>query len=195
MVILSHVSALPLLLLLSAAVTSGCTIGGETGNPYWVTGHQNSLSLRNMDTTGSDEVQQGRPIEEFYPEAVTERKKSSKMIRLGMGRDEALALGCGMGDRFDSSAALAYNFDDQQSRISLHMSLDGPSLSNPANLEMNSVLVRFTYKFQKPSKMEDARCLYPSHVQGLIGSTYNEFFVRTNYTILDELKDRGLDLK
>ncbi len=192
---MSQTTVVTLLLLTGCAGLSGCTIGGNTSSPYWISGHQNSLALRNMDTTGSDEVQQGRPIEEFYPETISERKKASKMIRLGMGRDEALALGCGMGDRFDNSAALAYNFDDRQSRLSLHMSVDGPSISNPANLEMNSVLLRFTYKLQKPSRSEEARCLYPSHVQGLIGSTYNEFFVRTNYTILDELKDRGLDLK
>ena len=184
-----------MVLLASLSGLGGCTIGGETSNPYWISGHQNSLALRNMDTTGTDEVQQGRPIEEFYPEAISERKKASKMIRLGLGRSEALALGCGLGDRFDNSAALAYNFDDHQSRLSLHMSVDGPSIGNPTNFEMNSVLVRFTYKFQKPSKTEEARCLYPSRVQGLLGSTYNEFFVRTNYTILDELKDRGLDLK
>jgi len=146
-------------------------------------------------------VEKGRSMDEYYPETeyidvlkvpVKERKMQ---IRLGLGRNDSKALGCDLGTRFDNSSALAYQFDNRQSRVSLHLSVDGPSFSNPGNLEFNSVMVRFTHKFQKPPKSRSENCLFPSKVQGLLGSAYNELFIRNNYTILDELKDRGLDLK
>lgn len=140
-------------------------------------------------------VEQGRPIEELYPEAQDDDNPVKKAVRLGLSRDESKALGCSMGDRFDRGAALAYNFSDKQSRVALHLSLSGPSFSDPGRLEVDSVMVRFTHKFQKPSRAQEKKCLFPSQVQGVIGSVYNEFFVRDTYTILDELKDRGLDLK
>ncbi len=144
-------------------------------------------------------VEQGRSLEDFYPENIEQQKQKKDMVRLGLSRNESKTLGCDMGDRFDKSAALAYNFSNQKTRLSLHLSVDGPSLSNPSNLEFNSLLVRFTHKFQKPSKSQQKKCQFPSQVQGLVGSIYNEFFVREKYTILDEvkfeLKERGLDLK
>ncbi|HOO51040.1 MAG TPA: hypothetical protein PLK94_07120 [Alphaproteobacteria bacterium] len=139
-------------------------------------------------------VERGRSLDDFYPEN-SELNKKKNIIKLGLSKNESKALGCDIGDRFDSGAALAYNFTNQKSRLSLHLSVDGPSFSDPGNFEFNSVLVRFTHKFQKPSKGEANNCLFPSQFQGLLGSTYNEIFIRDNYTILDELKDKGLNLK
>ncbi len=135
------------------------------------------------DTTPND-------IKEILNNVVETRKK-----KLGLSREESQAFGCNIGDRFDRKAMFAYNFANQQSRLSLHMNLEGPSLSNPTNLQLNSFLVRFTHKFQKPASRQKTLCLYPSSFQGLIGSGYNELFIRNNYTVMDELKDMGLDLR
>lgn len=180
-------------LLLSCLGLSACSIGQETHLSS--TEHLSSSEIRLAQSPAISLVEQGRQVEEFYPENQPEAKKRKTTIKLGLNRDAAKALGCDMGDRFDRGAALAYNFDNHQTRLSLHLSVDGPSLSNPGNLELNTAMIRFTHKFQKPSKTEEAKCLYPSKVQGLLGSAYNELFVRENYTILDELKDRGLNLK
>lgn len=120
---------------------------------------------------------------------------SAKVTKLGLTADEVRAFGCSMGDRFDRGAALAYNFKDDQSRVALHLSMEGPSFSDPGRLQFNSVMVRFTHKFQKPSTTEKKKCLFPSGFQGMAGSIYNEFFVRENYTIWQELRERGLDFK
>jgi hypothetical protein len=175
---------------------SGCSFGSANETNYFSTSSKGkALEEYKQDLAPSiHAVEQGQNIEDFYPENSLDNKKKNT-IRLGLSRDESKALGCDLGDRFDRGAALAYNFDNQKSRVSLHLSVDGPSFSDPSNLELNSVLLRFTHKFQKPSKSQIKKCQFPSKVQGLFGSLYNEFFVRDNYTILDELKDRGLNLK
>jgi hypothetical protein len=90
--------------------------------------------------------------------------------------------GCSLKDRFDRDAVLAYNFDDNQSRLSLHMATDGASVER--------VGLRFTYKFQS-YKTRKERCRYQSHFQGLGGSIYNEFFLRQHNTVWDNIRDRN----
>lgn len=180
-------------LILSCFLLSACSIGQEA--TFSPPNHMTSADIKLAPAPAISSVEQGRNFEEFYPENQPEAQKGKTTIKLGLGREASKALGCDMGDRFDRGAALSYNFDNHQTRLSLHLSVDAPSLSNPGNLGLNTAMVRFTHKFQKPSKTEEAKCLYPSKVQGLLGSVYNEFFVRENYTILDELKDRGLDFK
>lgn len=181
----------PVLACLMLAGLTGCTFGSVTHDTYFSAPEDSSGVI----VPAIHGVEQGRIIEDFYPENLPENKKKKNIIHLGLSRDESKALGCDMGDRFDRGAALAYTFDNKKSRVSLHLSVDGPSFSDPSNLELNSFVLRFTHKFQKPSKSEEKKCLFPSKVQGLFGSVYNEFFIRDKYTILDELKDRGLDLK
>lgn len=115
--------------------------------------------------------------------------------KLGLSREDSQALGCDIGDRFDRKALLAYNFSDQQSRLALHMNVEGPSFSDPGHFQLNSFAIRFTHKFQKPAQRQKNLCLFPSGFQGLLGSSYHEFFIRNNYTVVDQLKDMGLDLK
>lgn len=175
---------------------SGCTFGSYSNSSLF-SQHEKGKALSNFKEDMAPSiaaVQQGRSLDDFYPENSDINKKKT-VIKLGLSKNESKALGCDIGDRFDNGAALAYNFANQKSRLSLHLSVDGPSFSNPGNLEFNSVLVRFTHKFQKPSKSEANNCLFPSKVQGILGSAFNEVFIRDNYTILDELKDRGINLK
>lgn len=175
---------------------SGCSFGSYSNSSLFAQ-HEKGKALSSFKDDMAPSiaaVQQGRTLDDFYPENSDINKKKT-VIKLGLSKNESKALGCDIGDRFDNGAALAYNFSDQKSQLSLHLSVDGPSFSDPGNLEFNSVLVRFTHKFQKPSKSEANNCLFPSHVQGILGSAFNEVFVRDNYTILDELKERGLNLK
>jgi hypothetical protein len=86
--------------------------------------------------------------------------------------------GCKIKDRFDRSAAIAYHFSDNKSRIALNMGLDGTNV--------NRAMLRFTYKFQ-PIKSKKEKCLYPSRVQGVIGSAYNELVARKDNTVWQAL--------
>lgn len=126
---------------------------------------------------------------------VPENILAGQKKKLGLSREESQALGCDLGDRFDRKALLAYNFSDQQSRLALHMNVEGPSFSDPGHFQLNSFAIRFTHKFQKPAQRQKNLCLFPSGFQGLLGSSYHEFFIRNNYTVMDELKDMGLDLR
>ena len=110
--------------------------------------------------------------------------------KLGLSADESKALGCDIQDRFDRGATLAYNFDDHQSRLALHLNIEGPSLSNLSQIQINSVMLRFTHHFQKPAEHKKEKCRIPSNIQGIIGSGYNELFLRNNFTIWTDLRNR-----
>lgn len=130
------------------------------------------------------EVQQGLTVADYDP------KSLENPAKVGLSETESKALGCSLRDRFDKSATLAYNFDNQQSRIALHLSMDGPSLDSPSQMELKSVLVRFTHKFSKPPEGKREKCRFQSNFQGLIGSAYNEFFLRNNYTVWQEIRQK-----
>lgn len=102
--------------------------------------------------------------------------------------DDAVPAGCDLGDRFDNDHALAYNFSDGQSRIGLGLDMD----SGFHGVQFNAVRVEFRFKLQ-PIKSRKEKCHYNSQWQGLVGSSYNEFFLRRNNTIWREISDRGLD--
>lgn len=99
----------------------------------------------------------------------------------------AMPAGCSISDRFDRKGVLAWNFSDNQSRLSLNMKIDGIGFTGA---EVEQVMLKFTYKFQ-PLKNRKERCRYPSGFQGLIGSGYNEFFLRQRDTVWDELRDKN----
>lgn len=94
---------------------------------------------------------------------------------------------CSMGDRFDRDMTLAYDFEDGQTRLGLDV--DGLSIDS---MEVSQVTIEFRYRFE-PVKARKERCRYASPVQGLVGSVYNELFVRDRQTIWSELEDRGID--
>lgn len=100
--------------------------------------------------------------------------------------DMRLPAGCSLRDRFDRDGALAYNFSDGQSRLSLHMDMGNVGFGG---VEVDKVMIKFRYKFQDGVSSRKERCRYPSGFQGLIGSGYNEFFLRKNDTVWDALRD------
>lgn len=100
--------------------------------------------------------------------------------------------GCSIKDRFDRSSTLAYNFSEGQDRLELNVKAKGPSLTNPGRFEFNGIGIRFTHKFQN-IKTPKERCRYESPFQGLVGSAYNEFYLRKDDTVSQELHAKGLD--
>jgi hypothetical protein len=92
---------------------------------------------------------------------------------------------CSVKDRFDRNALLAYEFGtEQRNRVSFDV--DGLSLDNT---ELEAMQINFTYRLQadKPKKQ---RCRYTSNYQGLVGSGYNELFLREgDNTVWHEIKD------
>ncbi len=130
------------------------------------------------------EVQQGLTVADYDPKALENPAK------VGLSENESKALGCSIRDRFDKTATLAYNFDDDQSRLALHLGVDGGGIGDISQMEFKSVLIRFTHKFSKPPESKREKCRFQSNVQGLVGSAYNEFFLRNNYTVWQELRSK-----
>ncbi len=107
--------------------------------------------------------------------------------RLGLEAPEPpVPVGCSLKDRFDRGAALAYNFDDQQTRLSLHLSGD----AGFGGFDMEKVMVKYTYKLQPIPHRKD-KCKYKSNWQGLIPSAYHELHVRQKNTVWDQLRDEN----
>jgi hypothetical protein len=100
--------------------------------------------------------------------------------------------GCKITDRFDNRSTIAYNFDDRH-QLAFNMAIndDGGSMG------VSRAVVVFHYKFDapKPSRSDArrAKCRYDSHWQGLVGSTYNELFLRDHNSVWTQMKDNGLD--
>lgn len=180
-----------------APLLSACSLLDPQSEHYLSSPHASYSSLP-APMSPMSSVEHGLPMEDFYPEAEKKlliKEQVRERIQLGLTSAQSHALGCSIRDRFDRSAAVAYNFKDEQTRVALHLDIEGPSLSNPSRLELNKVMFRFTHHFQKPAASQKAKCLYPSGFQGLIGSAYNEFVARDNYTIWHELRDRGINLR
>lgn len=171
-------------------ITLGCGLSGCSYDlPFGLTDTAATPTPFAPVTTS---VEQGQPLDDFLPE--TQNATATKK-KLGLTADEAQALGCSIKDRFDRTAALAYIYNEERSRLSLHLGLEGPSFSDPDRFEVDHVMVRFTHKFGKLSSKQKRKCLYPSHFQGIAGSVYNELVERENYTIWHELRERGMDFR
>ena len=92
---------------------------------------------------------------------------------------------CSIKDRFDNDALLAYEFGtNQRSRFSFDV--DGLNLDSSG---IEAIKVSFTYRLQA-DKTKDQRCRYSSGYQGLIGSGYNELYIRdSGHTVWKEIDD------
>jgi hypothetical protein len=101
---------------------------------------------------------------------------------------------CRLKDRFDRKMLIAYNFSDQKSRLGLKMDVDGFSLSDAGNFDVQEIRVNYRYRFQ-PIKKRKERCLFQSPWQGIIGSGYNEFYLREEDTVLDQIDDEIDDIE
>lgn len=126
-----------------------------------------------------------RPMSELSP-AQEEARRIDNTRRINETR---LAMqGCSIGDRFDRSAALAYDFKDNRSRLAFHVSLDG-GVFEP--MEVERAMIRFTHKLGPTTARKNANCLYPSGFQGLIGSGINEFVHRKDNTVWQQLRSEN----
>ncbi len=99
--------------------------------------------------------------------------------------------GCSFSGRFDNRSALSYNFDDNRSQLGFNMSVNdhGSGMVN-----VSRAVIVFRYKFdQVKSPPREEKCRYASHWQGLVGSSYNELFLREHNTLWGEVRDHGLD--
>lgn len=88
---------------------------------------------------------------------------------------------CSLHDRFDRKAVVAYEWG--RSRLSLDV--DGVSLGGGGE---RGVHLKYKIRFQ-PEKTKKQRCRYSSPWQGLVGSGYNELFVRKEDTVWAEIRD------
>lgn len=87
---------------------------------------------------------------------------------------------CRLKDRFDRKAVLAYEWD----RSRLSVDVDGVNLSGGDDY---GVRLEYRLRFQ-PEKPVQELCRYPSSWQGMIGSGYNEFFVKEDGQVMEEIK-------
>ncbi len=133
----------------------------------------------------ADEEDVFRPMQDLN---LAERNDREAMAA-GLAPEPRLPAGCGFRDRFDRDGALAYNFDGGRKRLALHMDMGNVGLGG---VEVDQMMVQFKYKLQDPPKRHKDGCRYDSHFQGLVGSAYNEMFMRRNDTVWDELRDRNL---
>jgi hypothetical protein len=135
------------------------------------------------ETYLQDENEVYRPMQELNL-----AQKSDEEAHNSYVPEARLPANCSLSDRFDRDGALAYNFNDRQTRLSLHVDGD----AGFGGFEVEKVMLKFRYKFQKPAHSRKDACRYPSGFQGLVGSGYNEFFRRRNNTVWDEISDRNL---
>lgn len=90
---------------------------------------------------------------------------------------------CRLKDRFDRKAVLAYEWD--RSRVSLDVNGLGFGWDGFSDVEEIKLEYRLRLQPEKPPR---EKCRYASHWQGIVGSGYNEFFVREENTVWEDLK-------
>mgnify|MGYP004387138533 CR=1 FL=1 len=121
--------------------------------------------------------------------AKIEPAASADIIKASLSK-ETKAKKCKVNHRFDRKALIAYQWD----RSRLGIDIDGVGVDWDGFSEFEAVKIEYRLKFS-PEKTKREKCLYPSKWQGLIGSGYNEFFIRQENTVWEELKDMKKDLK
>lgn len=90
---------------------------------------------------------------------------------------------CRMKDRFDRKALLAYEWN--RSRVAVD--IDGLNVGWSGVSDFEAVKLEYRLRLQ-PEKTPKEKCRYASHWQGLLGSGYNEMFVREDKTVWQGLK-------
>lgn len=123
----------------------------------------------------------------FRPMETLNLAEREDELRYGGNNQPRLPAGCSFKDRFDNDSALAYNFDDQQSRLSLHVDGD----MGFGGFDVEQVMVKYRFRLQKDIARSEDACRYPSQLQGLLATGYNEFFVRERDTVWDEFRDKN----
>lgn len=95
---------------------------------------------------------------------------------------------CRLKDRFDRKALLAYQWD----RSKIALDLDGVGVGFGGFKKLEGVKIEYKLRLQR-EKPPRERCRYDSKWQGLIGSGYNEFFVREDQSVWEDLRKMKKD--
>jgi hypothetical protein len=103
------------------------------------------------------------------------------MEQMGFTSTQTEEKGCRIKDRFDRGALLAYQWG--QNRVALNVK--GINLDSDG---IEGVKVQYTLKLQD-HKSHKERCKYDSHWQGIVGSSYNELFLRKEDTVWGQVHD------
>ena len=88
---------------------------------------------------------------------------------------------CMIHHRFDRDSVLAYEWD----RKRLDFDVDGLNMDGDG---IDAVKLEYTLYLQPKKKDKRSHCRYKSQWQGLIGTGYNEFFIRKEDTFWDEIR-------
>lgn len=80
---------------------------------------------------------------------------------------------CSLRDMVDRQALLAYEWGDN-TRNRLSLDVDGINLGG---MDMDGFKFEYTFRLQ-PEKPKEMGCRYASQWQGMVGSGYNEMFLR-----------------
>ena len=93
---------------------------------------------------------------------------------------------CRVQDRFDRKAVIAYEWGHER----LALDVDGVGLDGGDD---SGVRLEYKVNLQR-KKTSKQKCRYSSKWQGLIGSGYNEMFLRQEDTVWEDLKDMRKDV-
>jgi hypothetical protein len=107
---------------------------------------------------------------------------TAQVVTKSLTSEEKSTRKCRIQHRFDRKAMLAYEWD--RSRIALDVNginIGGSDDDQGFRLEYRIKL--------SPEKTKVEKCRYASRWQGLIGSSYNEFFIREEDTVWQELRE------
>ncbi len=86
---------------------------------------------------------------------------------------------CSFKDKFDRKSVLAYEWG----RNKLSLDIDGINLKKSST---KALFIQYKLRLQ-PEKTKKQRCRFPSNWQGLLGSSYNEIFIRKDQKIWHEI--------
>lgn len=138
-----------------------------------------SLSMETMtpEQFGAMEPAAGQGFvhEDSYPQ------EPAASHRTALDKND-LPAGCSLGDRFDRTETIAYQWG--QNRIGFTHDADGA--------DVKGGFLRYKLKFQ-PHQTSKERCKYKSSWQGLVGSAYNELYLRESNTVWQDLKSLRAD--
>ncbi|MDB2682890.1 hypothetical protein N9Z27_01390 [Alphaproteobacteria bacterium] len=97
---------------------------------------------------------------------------------------QTLPAHCKPKHRFDRKALIAYEWGDSR----LAFDVDGLNMTS-TNIE--AATIKYRYRFspdpKRPYKTKREKCRYQSGWQGMLGSGYNEFFLREEDTVYKDV--------
>lgn len=163
----------PLLAMVALIIISGCS-----------NNHKNLTT--NYDRTPPPSYKISDDFKDNNDIIITINKpkaKHNKKIILSNKSKKERKENCSIMDRFDRKMVLAFEKDNGNIRYGFD--IDGISHKS-AKIEN----IMFIYRKRlNPSKTIKKSCKFNSSFQGLVGSVYNEFFIREQNTVWGDIKE------